>query len=102
MPDPNNIIEVLWHPSGVHSDFVLLPGVSSQAPQPPANFCQPFGLGPELIRAKQPSGLWPELRAPVNPEGCQKLAGGRSRTETPGIPSQKNIPHPGGVPEFSG
>ena len=35
----------LWHPSGVRVMRRRSPGVSSQAPQPPANFYQPFGLG---------------------------------------------------------
>jgi hypothetical protein len=94
-----------WHPSGVHFFSGRLPGVSSQAPQPPANFYQPSGLMPKceaavmMIRSQETH--WHrnlnltdrnQLERP-NPEGCHKLAGGRSRTETPGKL------HPGGVSE---
>ena len=34
----------MWHPSGVRLPKGVIPGVSSQAPQPPANIYQPFGL----------------------------------------------------------
>jgi len=42
-----------WHPSGVRVPKERYPGVSSQTPQPPATFCQPFGLvfgGREMMR----------------------------------------------------
>jgi len=36
--------------------------------------------------------------APDNPEGCQRVAGGRSKAETSGM-HVKRIPHPRGVQE---
>ena len=39
-----------WHPSGVRRASGASPGVSSQAPQPPANLYQPFGLNLPPLR----------------------------------------------------
>ena len=35
---------MFWHPAGMEAFCGGYPGVSSQAPQPPAKFCQPSGL----------------------------------------------------------
>ena len=51
-----------WHPFRVQIDFVSLPGVSSQAPQPPANFCQSFGLSCTRGLRRAPALDWSLLR----------------------------------------
>ena len=108
------------HPSRVHFLAIRLPGVSSQAPQPPANIWQPSGLrakgraAPNYemnlsivkgrgwndvfwhLRCGNLNFIDRSLRKLVNPEGCQKLAGGRSRTKTPGKTSRnRNAPRRG-------
>ena len=78
-----------WHPSGVKLICARSPGVSSQAPQPPANFCHPCGVNEARDTCMQRT---------AQPEGLIEISRGlRSLRRYPRT-ARPHEPHPGGVP----
>src|SRR6266446_10722996 len=73
------------------------PGVSSQAPHPPANFWQPFGLGPDgcdEMRPAAPVPGWVDCKGGSSRRE-EALIHSKERSEPPHVGCYNSRTHPG-------